>query len=142
MTIKDAISAAYGAVFEQSNKCALSETAYANNTIPIEHYIEECFLLVYEYAKLGIGEPINDDYGADAARVVVQRHWRQFVKNLPQMKKRILEHEGVSAVSKSAKRVIESRWQEALRMIGYDYGDFNAPPESLASFFSEEIWMQ
>lgn len=27
MTIKDAIAAAYGAVFEQSNKCALSETA-------------------------------------------------------------------------------------------------------------------
>ena len=76
MTVTEAISNMYDIYFEQERRCAVAEKDYDEGRLPLAGFLEECFLLIYDCAKLTGMQP--SEY-ADEAVLVLTRHWREFL---------------------------------------------------------------
>ena len=134
MTVTEAISNMSDIYFEQERRCAAAEKDYDEGRLPLAGFLEECFLLIYDWAKLTGTQPSENAY---EATVVLTRHWREFLDAIPGIKRRVLAHEGVEVKTNNQKLIIEARWREALDLVEaeYDYGDFEQRPQVLADPF-------
>ena len=123
----------------QEGRCLQSIKDYADRRIPLGDCLKECFLLVYDCARLD-GSPGSWSMEvADEAALVLTRHWRQFVEAIPDLKRCVLSYDKADIRTRKQQLVIESRWRKALDMIcGYDhdYGYFE--PALIAPFFEKE----
>lgn len=137
MTVTEAASNMYDQYFEQGRKCSIAEKDYDEGRLPLASFLEECFLLTYDCAKLGL--PFGGCLAGNAyeAVSVLTRHWREFLDAIPEIKCRVLVHEGVEVKTNNQKLIIEARWREALDLVEaeYDYGDFEPRPQVLADPF-------
>ena len=137
MTVNESISNMFDIYLEQEGRCAIAEKDYEEGRLPLAGFLEECFLLIYDSAKLGMGtQPPEYAY---QAIVALTRHWRDFLNAIPGIRRRVLAHEGVEVKTNSQKLIIEARWREALDIVEaeYDYGDYEQRPQALTDpFFS------
>ena len=134
MTVTEAISNMSDIYFEQERRCAAAEKDYDEGRLPLAGFLEECFLLIYDWAKWD-GVP-QSEYAYEVISVLT-RHWREFLDAIPGIKRRVLAHEGVEVKTNNQKLIIEARWREALDLVEaeYDYGDFEQRPQVLADPF-------
>ncbi len=121
----------------QESKCVQAMADYAEGRISLTACLEECFLLVYECARLGMVLGAWPREVADEAALVITRNWRKFIEAIPDLKRRVLSYENVDARTRKQQMAIESKWRKALDMIEdtYDYGDFEPRPAALAATF-------
>ena len=125
----------------QEGRCLQSIKDYADRRIPLGDCLKECFLLVYDCARLDGSPGAWSMEVADEAALVLTRHWRQFVEAIPDLKRCVLSYDKADIRTRKQQLVIESRWRKALDMIEstYDYGDFEPRPTALiAPFFEKE----
>ena len=137
MTATEAFENMYNIWDKQMRVCASAEKDYNAGRISLANYLEECFLLVYECARLGMVLGAWPREVADEAALVITRNWRKFIEAIPDLKRRVLSYENVDARTRKQQMAIESKWRKALDMIEdtYDYGDFEPRPAALAATF-------
>ena len=125
----------------QEGRCLQAIKDYADRKIPLGDCLKECFLLVYDCARLDGSPGAWSMEVTDEAVLVLNRHWRQFIEAIPDLKRCVLSYEKADIRTRKQQLVIESRWRKALDMIEstYDYGDFEPRPTALiAPFFEKE----
>lgn len=123
----------------QECRCSQAMADYAERRISLDVCIEECFLLVYDCARLGMGVELWPMEVADESALVLTRHWRKFIEAIPKLKQRILAYEKADIRTRKQQIDIEAKWRKALDMIEYkhDYGDFEPRPAALVAPFFE-----
>ncbi len=115
MTVTESIVNMWDIYTEQEHKCAIAEKDYNNGHISLAAYLEECFMLIYDCAKLGLGAWSEEHARAPAS--VLTRHWQEFLDAMPNIKRRVIAHEGVEVRTKEQRLIIEARWLEALDLL-------------------------
>lgn len=141
MTDDISIAGMEPAYMAQEGRCIQAAANYAQGRISLAAFLEECFLLVYECARLGKGLGSLSMEEADEAAWTLTRHWRKFVDAIPDIKRRVLAYEKADIQARKQQPVIESRWRKAIDMIEstYDYGDFEPCPTALVEpFFNDQ----
>jgi hypothetical protein len=141
MTDDISIAGMEPAYMAQEGRCIQAAADYTQGRISLAAFLEECFLLVYECARLGVGLESWSVEEADEAAWTLTRHWWKFIDAIPDIKRRVLTYEKADVQTHKQQLVIESRWRKALDMIeaGYDYGDFESRPTALDKPFFECI---
>jgi len=140
MTDDISIAGMEPAYMAQECRYIQAEADYTQGRISLTAFLEECFLLVYECARLGVVLGSWPMEIADEALLKLTRHWRMFVDAIPDIKRRVLAYEKVDIQTRKQQLVIEARWRKVLNIIEFehDYGDFEPRPIALSEpFFND-----
>ena len=134
MTDDISIAGMEPAYMAQEGRCIQAAADYTQGRISLAAFLEECFLLVYECARLGVGLESWSVEEADEAAWTLTRHWWKFIDAIPDIKRRVLAYEKVDIQTRKQQLVIEARWRKVLNIIEFehDYGDFGPRPIALS----------
>ena len=134
MTDDISIAGMEPAYMAQEGRCIQAAADYTQGRISLAAFLEECFLLVYECARLGVGLESWSVEEADEAAWTLTRHWWKFIDAIPDIKRRVLAYEKVDIQTRKQQLVIEARWRKVFNIIEFehDYGDFEPRPIALS----------